>query len=1238
LNIEQKTKEMTMNTIEELNAIGQRFIDFALPMLIQSSVLILLLLVLDLMLRRRVRAVVRYAVWMLVLVKLVLPTDFSSPTGLGQWLGPIGILQSPQAVLPTVASPSAMDTAVGMIPRELRAEPEPVEANVTLPITPSLETFTTPAAGSTTLRWPAVVLAIWVVGVLVLTVLVIQRVGFVLGLVRQAGEAPPELQRLFRTCGERMGLRRIPSIKLSPAMVSPAACGLRRPAILIPESLPAKLNQQALEAVLLHELAHLKRGDLWVNLIQTILQIAYFYNPLLWLANAVIRRVREQAVDEMVLVAMNNKSGVDAGPAGNYAQTLVEVAKLAFAKPALSLRLIGVVESKSALRTRIKHILSRPIPKSAKLGLVALAGIIVLAAILLPMAQGATDPNFVIRGTVRDAVTGKPIAGAKVSDDGYGRQPNQFGMTDSDGKFQYKSWREEHNVKAEAPGYQTRQSGFTTSILQTEKEKVLDFILTPQLKSQSSFLDMSHWKVIRLPQKAELRLVALGRPGDKSGVWWSPDGTTLEGPPYWERYRANWHTAKLINVVEVVYPGTTPPSAKIGPAGEEYVIPFMTAFGINPPEAGKPPSLKVGFGFESWKTVGRLMPGEKVEWGKLTCRIDSVKDVYRKVPEPSSIPATSLVTGELSDLPEWEAAIVAVETSGRQVTVGVTWHPRSEFPAPNAKWVLTQTALFKAADLDHFDLRVRPRHWVTFTNFATRPNSLGQPPVLPDQEEPKDSNRRPFLVTGKVTDAEGKPMPDVEISVSAGMGSLIPTGRTATNTDGTYILRFGGGRINLDHKTGKVRWGLQAATISPHQEGYYEKNLHRQGDLRIADELPKQPDRWARPDNTVLPGKPFHLDFIMVPAARIEGRVLDKLGKVPEGYELHLSGKELPPSCSAIENIYPNAKNQGRFTVNNVPLKTFRFDICRRGGSPTTEAEPITFSRPGLYQIELIYRQPPAGKPSLTQKVGTKMVCPDAPYEEKATTQPGREKANANQTPGTPSDPAAQFQKLLGEYNALIAELDKDLTAYRTSKPMFANFSNVYLQDVLPLGIKGIHEADAWIKDAQKRGVKPSKYDEEKARKAYINILASIFKDVFSEFNKGIKRGEFTFANEQAKINFQQLYAQFVVNGDDSLSRPFERYYPYPDNNTFEYWNFSRSLGILAITAAAPVRKMVEQLPPTLRVKQDKVNALHAELIRSTAQTGGKVTAPPVYKEPYLKKLEEAEAKQRIFNRPAQSP
>jgi type II secretory pathway component GspD/PulD (secretin) len=151
--------------------------------------------------------------------------------------------------------------------------------------------------------------------------------------------------------------------------------------VLIPRHLIENLSESQLRAVLLHELSHVRRGDLRVNSLQTLLQIFYWWNPLLWLANAHIRRVREQTVDELVMVTLD-------ADAGTYPATLLEVAKVSFTRPALSLGLIGIVESKSALKRRITRLLDREVPRSAKLGFGSTLTILLAALLLLPMAQG----------------------------------------------------------------------------------------------------------------------------------------------------------------------------------------------------------------------------------------------------------------------------------------------------------------------------------------------------------------------------------------------------------------------------------------------------------------------------------------------------------------------------------------------------------------------------------------------------------------------------------------------------------------------------------------------------------------------------------------------------------------------------------------------------------------------------------------------------------------------------------
>ncbi len=361
--------------VEQINSSGRGFVEFALPMLIQSSVLIAILLAADFVLRKKVRAVFRYWLWMLVLIKLVLPVSLSSPVSIGRFLAePIAKISV--AETPKIDNRYLLPTVVGAAAPKADLPPaEPVRSQSSLS---SVEL----AGPALSLTWQGGVFLLWLGVTVSMLLLLLQRAFFVCGLVRQAKEANILMKDMLRFCVKKVGVRGEVGLKVSPNATSPAVCGLFRPVILLPHGIGSNLGSSRLRTVLMHELAHIKRGDLWVNLIQTLLQIFYFYNPLLWLANWMIRRVREQAVDEVVQVALGEKAGL-------YPETLLNVARLAFERPALSLRLIGVVESKSALTGRIKRMLNQPAPRSAKLGVIGLAVLLVAGAVLLPMAKAA---------------------------------------------------------------------------------------------------------------------------------------------------------------------------------------------------------------------------------------------------------------------------------------------------------------------------------------------------------------------------------------------------------------------------------------------------------------------------------------------------------------------------------------------------------------------------------------------------------------------------------------------------------------------------------------------------------------------------------------------------------------------------------------------------------------------------------------------------------------------------------
>jgi len=355
------------NVLMGLNRIGGVFYDYAAGIFIQSALLVILLFVIDLLLRKKVRAIFRYCVWLLVLVKLILPPMLSLPTGIGYWVGdhiPAASNRAFDAVALEHAGPS------GEMPQVRHDE------NIA-----GVDPANYRTGGSRTApTWQAVVFLLWLAGVSAFLAVLVQRIRFVKGLVAASCPAGDELTDLLEDCRQQMTVRRDIKLRISEAVPSPAVCGLLRPAVLMPTSLVEKLSPEGLRATLIHELAHIKRGDLWVNSVQTFLQVVYFYNPFVWFANSMIRKVCEEAVDETVLVALG-------GQAKDYSNTLIDIGEMVFWKADLGLRLIGVAESKKALQWRIRHMLNRPIPKSSKLGAIGIAMLLVIAALLLPMAK-----------------------------------------------------------------------------------------------------------------------------------------------------------------------------------------------------------------------------------------------------------------------------------------------------------------------------------------------------------------------------------------------------------------------------------------------------------------------------------------------------------------------------------------------------------------------------------------------------------------------------------------------------------------------------------------------------------------------------------------------------------------------------------------------------------------------------------------------------------------------------------
>lgn len=154
--------------------------------------------------------------------------------------------------------------------------------------------------------------------------------------------------RLFvRKITAQLGIKKEVLVYLSKTAATPLTIGFWKPVILVPIASINHLTTAQLEAVLLHELAHVKRNDYLVNIILSTVEIALFFNPFTQLISRTIRKERENCCDDWVLQYQYEAS--------DYAQALLRIASLQHT-PAFAM---AAAADKTELLTRVKRMIGQ---------------------------------------------------------------------------------------------------------------------------------------------------------------------------------------------------------------------------------------------------------------------------------------------------------------------------------------------------------------------------------------------------------------------------------------------------------------------------------------------------------------------------------------------------------------------------------------------------------------------------------------------------------------------------------------------------------------------------------------------------------------------------------------------------------------------------------------------------------------------------------------------------------------
>jgi len=153
----------------------------------------------------------------------------------------------------------------------------------------------------------AQIVAIWLAGVLILsTRLIIGWIGAHRLTTRRSQAANAQWHRSLHRIANALHLRRSITLLESAAVEVPTVIGWLRPVVLLPVASLSGLSMQQIEMVLAHELAHIRRHDFIVNLMQSVVETLLFYHPAVWWISQRIRVEREHCCDDLAVAVFGD--------------------------------------------------------------------------------------------------------------------------------------------------------------------------------------------------------------------------------------------------------------------------------------------------------------------------------------------------------------------------------------------------------------------------------------------------------------------------------------------------------------------------------------------------------------------------------------------------------------------------------------------------------------------------------------------------------------------------------------------------------------------------------------------------------------------------------------------------------------------------------------------------------------------------------------------------------------------
>ena len=333
---------------------------------VQAAVVVVVILLVQAAFRKCLAPRWRCALWLLLVARLLLPVSPPSPVSIFS-LSAFRFWAPNPVVAPEPRSATAASVPLAVAADEAAFRVAPSASSVDVP---PVRQARIPAASSLKRRSAFFWGWVWLAGFAVFLLQIAFRSAR--WKSRFAGSPrvfDPAVVALVEECAESLGIQTRLAVFESSAVTSPILYGVFKPRVVLPKGFVGRFTHEDLRFVILHEMVHLKNGDLIINWLSTGLQAVHWFNPLVWFGFERWRADRELACDAVVLKT------VGAARKRDYGETIIQLLE-GCARPAAVPGHVGVSAAPGELRSRLAMIVEfEPTSRWSGLALLLVAGV-----------------------------------------------------------------------------------------------------------------------------------------------------------------------------------------------------------------------------------------------------------------------------------------------------------------------------------------------------------------------------------------------------------------------------------------------------------------------------------------------------------------------------------------------------------------------------------------------------------------------------------------------------------------------------------------------------------------------------------------------------------------------------------------------------------------------------------------------------------------------------------------------